>query len=43
MKLWQMGLLAYDRRKGIGWRWQSLDALDEGPLGRGKKSGPNPD
>lgn len=41
-KLWQMGLLEYDRRKGIGWRWQSLDgALTKAPLG-GEKSGPNP-
>ena len=43
VKLWQMGLLAYDRRKGIGWRWQSLDgALTKAPLGGGKKR-PEPD
>ena len=42
VKLWQMGLLEYDRRKGIGWRWQALDgALTKAPLG-GKRSGPNP-
>ena len=40
--LWKMGLIEYDRRKGIGWRWQSLDgAMTKAPLG-GKKSGPNP-
>lgn len=41
-KLGEMGLLEYDRRKGLGWRWQSLDgALTKAPLGGGK-SGLNP-
>ena len=33
-KLWKQGLVAYDRRKGIGWRWQTLDtAMTKAPLG----------
>lgn len=37
-KLWKRGLLEYDRRRGIGWRWQSLDgALTQAPLGGEKK------
>jgi transposase len=37
-----MGLIEYDRRKKLGWRWQALDgALTKAPLG-GEKSGPNP-
>lgn len=37
-ELWKMGLLEYDRRKKLGWRWQSLDAaITKAPLGGGKK------
>jgi transposase len=33
-KLWQMGLLEYDHRKKLGWRWQALDgAMTKAPLG----------
>jgi len=33
-KLWKQGLLEYDRRKGIGWRWQTLDTtMTKAPLG----------
>jgi putative transposase len=43
LKLWKMGLIEYDRRRRIGWRWQSLDAaLTKAPLGGGKKR-PQPD
>lgn len=38
LKLWKMGLLEYDRRKKLGWRWQSLDAaITKAPLGGEKK------
>ena len=38
LKLWKMGLLAYDRRKKLGWRWQALDgAMTKAPLGGEKK------
>jgi transposase len=38
LKLWKMGLLEYDRRKKLGWRWQALDAaITKAPLGGGKK------
>ena len=37
-KLWQMGLIEYDRRQKLGWRWQSLDgAITKAPLGGEKK------
>jgi len=43
VQLWKMGLKEYDQRKGIGWRWQSLDAaMTKAPLGGGKKR-PQPD
>jgi len=33
-KLWQAGLLAYDKKIGIGWRWQAMDgAMTKAPLG----------
>lgn len=33
-KLWKQGLVEYDRRRGIGWRWLSLDtAMNKAPLG----------
>jgi transposase len=38
LKLWKMGLIEYDRRRKIGWRWQSMDgAMTKAPLGGGKK------
>ena len=38
LELWKMGLLAYDRRKKLGWRWQALDgAMTKAPLGGEKK------
>lgn len=42
-KLWKQGLEEYDRRKGIGWRWQTLDAtMTKAPLG-GEKNREKPD
>jgi transposase len=42
-KLWKQGLAAYDQRKRIGWRWQTLDAtLTKAPLG-GEKNREKPD
>lgn len=39
-ELWKMGLLEYDRRKKLGWRWQALDAaMTKAPLG-GEKQRP---
>lgn len=36
--LWRQGLLEYDQRRGIPWRWLSLDgAMTKTPLGRRKK------
>jgi len=33
-RLWQEGLAAYERRRGIAWRWFSLDAtMTKAPLG----------
>jgi transposase len=33
-KLWKLGLGEYDRRRGIQWRWQTLDAsMVKAPLG----------
>ena len=41
-KLWRQGLIEYDRRKRIGWRWQSLDATTtKAPLG-GEKNRQKP-
>ncbi len=41
-KLWEKGLLEYDKRKGIDWEWQSMDgAMTKAPLG-GEGTGPNP-
>lgn len=43
VRLWQTGLLEYDRRKGIRWRWQALDGtMTKAPLG-GEKKRPQPD
>ena len=42
-RLWQAGLMEYDARKGIQWRWQSLDgAMTKAPLG-GEKMRAKPD
>jgi transposase len=33
-RLWKQGLVEYDQRRGIGWRWMSLDAaMNKAPLG----------
>ena len=41
-KLWKEGLVEYDRRRQIKWRWMTLDAATtKAPLG-GSKTGPNP-
>lgn len=40
--LWQQGLCAYDKKKGIEWKWQSVDGcMTKAPLG-GEAVGPNP-
>lgn len=42
-KLWTQGLVEYDHRRGIGWRWQSLDTtMTKAPLG-GEKNRPKSD
>ena len=42
-RLWKACLKKYDRRKGIGWNWQSLDgAMTKAPLG-GEKDRQKPD
>ena len=42
-KLWQQGLVEYDRRRGISWHWLTLDAaMTKAPLG-GEKNRPKPD
>lgn len=42
-RLWKQGLVEYDRRRGIGWRWLSLDtAMNKAPLG-GEKNRAKPD
>lgn len=42
-RLWKQGLVEYDRRRGIGWRWMSLDtAMNKAPLG-GEKNRAKPD
>jgi transposase len=41
-KLWKQGLLEYDRRRRISWRWQTLDAtITKAPLG-GEKNREKP-
>lgn len=41
-RFWKVCLREYDRRKGIAWRWQSMDgAMTKAPLG-GEKTGKNP-
>lgn len=42
-KLWRKGLIVYDQRRSIAWRWQTLDAaMTKAPLG-GEKNGAEPD
>ena len=37
--MWKEGLLEYDKKKGINWEWQAMDAaMTKAPLG-GKKHG----
>jgi putative transposase len=39
-KLWQAGLMEYDRQVGLDWEWQAMDgAMTKAPLG-GKRNGP---
>ncbi len=41
-RLWQQGLLEYDARHGLEWKWQAMDgAMTKAPLG-GKGTVPNP-
>jgi transposase len=41
-EFWRRGLLMYDEKKGIGWRWLSIDgAMTKSPLG-GELTGANP-
>ena len=42
-RLWQQGLLEYEKLKGIQWDWQSIDgAITKAPLG-GEKNRAKPD
>lgn len=41
-EFWRRGLLMYDEKKGIDWRWLSIDgAMTKSPLG-GELTGANP-
>lgn len=41
-KFWELGLLRYDKLKGINWSWLSIDgAMTKAPLG-GEKNRPKP-
>jgi len=41
-QLWKAGLWEYDKKKGLGWDWQSMDgAMTKAPLG-GEKIGAEP-
>ncbi len=41
-KIWQTGLLEYDNKKGLEWKWQAIDgAMTKAPLG-GDGTGANP-
>jgi transposase len=43
LEFWRRGLLAYDERKGIDWKWLSMDgAMTKAPLG-GEKNRPQSD
>ena len=42
-RFWKKSLQLYDTRRGIGWRWQSVDGtMTKAPLG-GEKNRPKPD
>jgi len=42
-RLWQQGLLEYDARRGLEWKWQAMDgAMTKAPLG-GKRNGTESD
>lgn len=42
-KAWRRMLIRYDRRRGIGWNWQSIDgSMTKAPLG-GEKNRQKPD
>lgn len=42
-KMWRVALTYYDARRGISWKWQSLDgAMTKSPLG-GEKNREKPD
>ncbi len=41
-KLWQAGLLEYDKKKGLDWEWQSMDgAITKAPLGGKRDRSPS--
>lgn len=41
-EFWKHGLMKYDKEKGIGWKWLSMDgAMNKAPLG-GEKNGCKP-
>jgi len=41
-KMWEEGLMEYENKKGIDWKWQSMDgAMTKAPLG-GEGTGRNP-
>jgi putative transposase len=41
-RLWKRGLVEYDAKRGLDWKWQAMDgAMTKAPLG-GKSRGPNP-
>lgn len=41
-RLWKQGLTEYDAKKGLEWRWQTIDTvMTKAPLG-GKKHRPKP-
>ena len=40
--MWEEGLMEYENKKGIDWKWQSMDgAMTKAPLG-GEGTGRNP-
>lgn len=42
VRLWQEGLITYDKLKGLDWEWQAMDgAMTKAPLG-GESTGRNP-
>ena len=39
--IWQKGLCEYDLKKGLDWKWQSVDGcMTKAPLGGGERSAP---